>query len=70
VKKLLAVAATAGLGLAGLGVSATSASAVTGASGTDRPSSLAWHACQPDIVTGAKAYDGLGPVKEIGRAHV
>jgi pimeloyl-ACP methyl ester carboxylesterase len=67
VKKLLAVAATAGLGLTGLGV--TSASATTGASavpsapGGFRPASLSWHACSADIVNGAKAYDNLGPVK-------
>ncbi|GAB2867593.1 alpha/beta hydrolase [Actinoallomurus bryophytorum] len=62
-KKLLAVAAAAGLGLSGLGLGATSASATAGTSGAFRPASLTWHACQPDIVTGAQAYDGLGPVK-------
>jgi pimeloyl-ACP methyl ester carboxylesterase len=63
VKKLLAVAATAGLGLSGLGLGATSASATASASGAFRPASLTWHACQPDIVTGAQAYDAVGPVK-------
>jgi pimeloyl-ACP methyl ester carboxylesterase len=63
VKKLLAVVAAAGLGLSGLGLGATSASATAGTSGAFRPASLTWHACQPDIVTGAQAYDGLGPVK-------
>jgi pimeloyl-ACP methyl ester carboxylesterase len=63
VKKLLAVAATAGLGLTGLGLGATSASATTQAPGGFQPSSLAWHACQADIVNGAKAYDAVGPVK-------
>ncbi|MDN3354037.1 alpha/beta hydrolase [Actinomadura sp. DC4] len=62
-KKLLAVAATAGLGLSGLGLGATSASATTSAPGAFQPASLSWHACQPDIVTGAQAYDALGPVK-------
>ena len=62
-KKLLAVAATAGLGLTGLGLGATSASATAGASGAFQPASLTWHACQPGIVTGAKAYDSLGQVK-------
>ncbi|HZE30518.1 MAG TPA: alpha/beta hydrolase [Actinoallomurus sp.] len=62
-KKLLAVAATAGLGLSGLGLGATSASATASASGAFRPASLTWHACQPDIVTGAQAYDSVGPVK-------
>ncbi|MGH3377617.1 MAG: alpha/beta fold hydrolase [Actinoallomurus sp.] len=60
-KKLLAVAAAAGLGLSGLG--ATSALATTGTSGAHHPASLAWHACSADIVNGAKAYDNLGPVK-------
>jgi pimeloyl-ACP methyl ester carboxylesterase len=63
VKKLLAVAATAGLGLSGLGLGATSASATASASGAFRPASLTWHACRPDIVTGAQAYDSVGPVK-------
>jgi pimeloyl-ACP methyl ester carboxylesterase len=63
VKKLLAVVAAAGLGLSGLGLGATSASATAGTSGAFRSASLTWHACQPDIVTGAQAYDGLGPVK-------
>ncbi len=61
-KKLLAVAATAGLGLTGLGAGATSALATTSA-GADHPASLAWHACSDAIVNGAKAYDALGPVK-------
>jgi pimeloyl-ACP methyl ester carboxylesterase len=62
VKKLVA-AATVGL-LTGLGVfGATSASAATDVSGAFRPASLKWHACQPDIVAGAKAYDSLGPVR-------
>src|SRR3569833_3111086 len=61
--KLLDVAATAGLGLTGLGLGATSASATASVSGAFRPASLTWHACQPDIVTGAQAYDNLGPVK-------
>ncbi|MEV5746193.1 alpha/beta fold hydrolase [Actinoallomurus sp. NPDC052308] len=63
-KKLAVVAATAGLGMTGLGlIGATSASAATDASDTFRPASLSWHACQADIVNGAKAYDALGPVK-------
>lgn len=62
-KKLLAVAATAGLGLTGLGLGATSASATTSAPGGYKPASLSWHACSADIVNGAKAYDNLGPVK-------
>lgn len=62
-KKLLAVAATAGLGLSGLGLGATSASATTDKSSGFHPASLAWHTCSTDIVNGAKAYDSLGPVK-------
>jgi pimeloyl-ACP methyl ester carboxylesterase len=64
VKKLVVAAATAGLGLSGLGLlGATSASAATDASDAFHPASLKWHACQSDIVTGAKAYDGLSPVQ-------
>jgi pimeloyl-ACP methyl ester carboxylesterase len=63
VKKLVVAAATAGL-LSGLGVfGATGASAAADVSEAFRPASLKWHACQSDIVTGAKAYDGLGPVQ-------
>ncbi|MCW2944025.1 MAG: alpha/beta hydrolase [Actinoallomurus sp.] len=63
-KKLVVAAATAGLGLSGLGLlGATSASAATDASDAFHPASLKWHACQPDIVTGAKAYDSLSPVQ-------
>ncbi|HEV7935433.1 MAG TPA: alpha/beta fold hydrolase, partial [Actinomadura sp.] len=62
-KKLAVATATAGL-LTGLGVfGATSASGATDPSEAFRPASLKWHACQPDIVTGAKAYDSLGPVQ-------
>jgi pimeloyl-ACP methyl ester carboxylesterase len=63
VKKLLAVAATAGLGLTGLGPGAASASATTGTSGAFHPASLAWHTCRADIVNGAKGYDNVGPVQ-------
>ncbi|GAA2118229.1 alpha/beta fold hydrolase [Actinomadura alba] len=59
-KKLVAAAATAGL-LTGFGLhGATSASATTVRPGAFQPAKLAWHPCQADIVTGAKAYDGLG----------
>jgi pimeloyl-ACP methyl ester carboxylesterase len=63
VKKLLAVAATAGLGLTGLGLNATGASATTSAPAGYQPGKLSWHACSTDIVNGAKAFDNLGPVK-------
>jgi pimeloyl-ACP methyl ester carboxylesterase len=63
VKKLVVAAATAGL-LSGLVVfGATGASATADVSEAFRPASLEWHACQSDIVAGAKAYDGLGPVQ-------
>jgi pimeloyl-ACP methyl ester carboxylesterase len=63
VKKLVVAAATAGL-LSGLGLfGATSASAATDVSDAFHPASLGWHACQPDIVAGAKAYDSLGAVQ-------
>lgn len=63
-KKLVVAVATAGLGLTGLGaLGATSASAATDASNAFNPASLSWHACSADIVTGAQAYDNLGPVK-------
>ncbi len=63
-KKLVVAVATAGLGLTGLGaLGATSASAATDASNAFKPASLSWHACSADIVTGAQAYDNLGPVK-------
>ncbi|MCW2899163.1 MAG: peptidase [Streptosporangiaceae bacterium] len=63
-KKLVVAVATAGLALSGLGLlGATGASAATDPSDAFHPASLAWHACQSDIVAGAKAYDGLGPVQ-------
>ncbi len=62
--KLVVAAATAGLGLSGLGVlGATGASAATDTSVAYHPASLSWHACPADLVTGAQAYDNLGPVK-------
>ena len=60
-KKLVVAAAAAGLGLGALG--ATSASAATDATEAFHPASVSWHTCQPDIITGAQAYDTLGPVK-------
>jgi pimeloyl-ACP methyl ester carboxylesterase len=63
VKKLVVATATAGL-LTGLGLfGAGSASATTDASGAFQPASLGWHACQADILTGAKAYDRPGGIQ-------
>jgi pimeloyl-ACP methyl ester carboxylesterase len=63
VKKFLVIAATVGL-VSGSGlVSASSAAAAADVSDAFHPASLAWHTCQPDIVAGAKAFDGLSAVQ-------
>jgi pimeloyl-ACP methyl ester carboxylesterase len=65
VRKLVAAAATAGLvsGFGLLGASSASAAPAADPSDAFKPANLNWHGCQEDIVAGARALDGLSPVK-------
>ncbi|MEV5576314.1 alpha/beta hydrolase [Spirillospora sp. NPDC052269] len=63
-KRLVIVAATAGLGVTALG--ATAASAATGNADAAKVSAVKWHACSADFVkTVAANYDPIFPVSKI-----
>ncbi|MFC5181095.1 alpha/beta hydrolase [Actinomadura harenae] len=63
-KRLVIVAATAGLGVTALG--ATAASAATGSVDANQVSKVKWHACSTDFVkTVAANYDPIFPVSKI-----
>ncbi|NKZ05921.1 alpha/beta fold hydrolase [Actinomadura latina] len=66
-KRIVVVAAVAGLGLTGLGAtSAQAAGPSAGTAGGFDPAALQWHACPADFVqTVHDFYDGLYPVSKI-----
>ncbi|MFA1549421.1 alpha/beta hydrolase [Actinomadura chokoriensis] len=66
-KRIVVVAAVAGLGLTGLGATgAQAAGPSAGAAGGFTPAALNWHDCPADFVqTVHDLYDGLYPVSEI-----
>ncbi|MFI6521197.1 alpha/beta hydrolase [Spirillospora sp. NPDC050679] len=57
-RRVVIVAAAAGLGLTGLGAVGTASAAPA-----PQASGLNWHTCKADLVNEVKAYDGLSPVK-------
>jgi hypothetical protein len=69
VKRIVVVAAVAGLGLTGLGAtSAQAASPSAGTAGGFQPAALKWHTCPADFVkTVHDLYDAIYPVSEIMR---